>query len=199
MGDWRNKDASQPNPCGTSYLHQPGCDGALSKQVCVFRRRVSINPERLGDGILRHAFWAEVLRCPKQCNRFHGRSVQGSGELLSPVSTPSATSDLALSRVTLVSGNSSPLIGAVKMLSVRHRLARCYSARKGTKRPQARARGLSPGKLTGRYPDFVASRPLPAPPIFCCEHREPSSVPRLAQLALSAGTAAENSPTDRMR
>jgi hypothetical protein len=43
----------------TSYLHQPGRDGALSTQVCVLRRSVSINPERLGDGIWRARSFGE--------------------------------------------------------------------------------------------------------------------------------------------
>jgi hypothetical protein len=37
----------------TSYLNQTGRDGALSTQVCVLRRSLSINPERRGDGIRR--------------------------------------------------------------------------------------------------------------------------------------------------
>jgi hypothetical protein len=107
---------------------------------------VSINPQRFGDGIwvsrpsllaarsfgefsfalqmsyrLRHTFPAEAIKRPKQyaVKLSPGSSVQERGELLSPVSAPSATSDLALSRVTLVSGNSSPLIVAVKMLYLR--------------------------------------------------------------------------------
>ena len=60
---------------------------------------------------LRHTFPAEAIKRPKQyaVKLSPGSSVQERGELLSPVSAPSATSDLALSRVTLVSGNSSPI------------------------------------------------------------------------------------------
>ena len=49
--------AIRPEKLGgwTSYLNQTGRDGALSTQVCVLRRSVSINPERFGDGIWRLA------------------------------------------------------------------------------------------------------------------------------------------------
>jgi len=47
--------AIRPEKLGgwTSYLNQTGRDGALSTQVCVLRRSLSINPERRGDGIWR--------------------------------------------------------------------------------------------------------------------------------------------------